>query len=89
VPGLLDGALAGHQFVDHVEAQYIGGLRVTAGGDLAAGAVHHGQSGQRLAGGRGHDRGGVGVLMGVDTDDDLHKLCQHVHCVVLLARKLT
>src|SRR5215203_4959262 len=40
VPGLLHGALAGYQLMDHVEAEHVGRLRVAAGGDLAPGAVH-------------------------------------------------
>ena len=44
-----------------------------AGGQLqellvAVGGGGHGQVGQGLAGGCGQDRGGVGVLVGVDTD---------------------
>ena len=35
----------------------------------------HGQVGQGLAGGCGHDRGGMGVLVGVDADDDLDGVC--------------
>jgi hypothetical protein len=40
-----------------------------------------GQVGQGLAGGRGQDRGGVGLLVGVDADDDLDGVCQHGHRV--------
>jgi hypothetical protein len=32
-------------------------------------------------GGRGHDGEGVGVLVGVDPDDDIDNLCQRGHCV--------
>jgi hypothetical protein len=48
-----------------------------------------GQVGQGLAGGRGEGRGGVGLLVGVDADDDLDGVCQHGHRVVLLARRMT
>jgi len=41
----------------------------------------HGHLGDHRAGGRGYDRGGVGVLVGVDADDDLDGVCQHVHRV--------
>jgi pimeloyl-ACP methyl ester carboxylesterase len=30
---------------------------------------------------RGHDRGGVGVLVGVDPDDDIDEVCQHSHAL--------
>ena len=33
------------------------------------------------AGGRDHNRGGVGVLVGVDPDDEVHQLCQHGHAL--------
>jgi hypothetical protein len=39
----------------------------------------HGHLGEDRAGGGGHDRGGVGVLVGVDPDDELDDLCQHRH----------
>ena len=32
-------------------------------------------------GGRGHDGEGVGVLVGVDPDDDIDNLCQHGHAL--------
>ena len=32
---------------------------------------------QNGSGSRGDDRGGVGVLMRVDADDDLDQLCEH------------
>jgi hypothetical protein len=35
---------------------------------VAVGSGGHGQAGQALAGGRGQDRGGVGVLVGVDAN---------------------
>jgi hypothetical protein len=41
----------------------------------------HGRLGDHGAGGGRDDRGGVGVLVGVDADDDLDELCQHVHRV--------
>jgi hypothetical protein len=31
----------------------------------------------------GHDRRSVGVLVGVDPDDDIHKVCQHGHALTL------
>jgi hypothetical protein len=40
-------------------------------------------------GGRGHDGEGVGVLVGVDPDDDIDEVCQHGHCVDSLARRPT
>jgi hypothetical protein len=45
--------------------------------------------GDHRTGGGGHDRSGVGVLVGVDPDDELDDLCQHGHRVVLLARTST
>jgi hypothetical protein len=51
---------------------------------VAVGSGGHGQAGQALTGGRGQDRGGVAVLVGVDADDDLDGVCQHGHRVVLL-----
>jgi hypothetical protein len=41
----------------------------------------HGCLGDHGTGGRGYDCGGVGVLVGVDPDDELDGVCQHVHCV--------
>jgi hypothetical protein len=37
--------------------------------------------GEHRPGGGGYDRGGVGVLVGVDPDDELDCVCQHVHRV--------
>jgi hypothetical protein len=41
-----------------------------------------GLGGQDPAAGRGHHRGGVGVLVGVHADDDLDQICQdgHAYC---------
>jgi hypothetical protein len=44
---------------------------------IASGVGRHGRLGQHRAGGRGDDRGGVGVFVGVDADDDLDLLCEH------------
>jgi hypothetical protein len=44
----------------------------------------HGQRGQDLAGRCGQNRGGVGVLVGVDADDDLDGVCQHGHALCSL-----
>jgi hypothetical protein len=43
---------------------------LVAGRGSGHGHGHHG-----LAGGRGHNRRGVGVLVGVDADDDLDGVC--------------
>jgi hypothetical protein len=47
------------------------GVAVRVGGDRRAG--------QHPAGAGIDDRGGVGVLVGVDADDDLDQFCQHGH----------
>jgi hypothetical protein len=54
------------------------GVAVRVGVDGAF--VEHG------AGGRVDHRGGVGVLVGVDTDDDVDDLCQHGHAFSLPGR---
>jgi hypothetical protein len=41
----------------------------------------HGHLLNECPGGRGHDRGGVGVFVGVDPDDELDDLCQHGHAL--------
>jgi hypothetical protein len=41
----------------------------------------HARLGERRASDGGHDRGGVGLLVGVDPDDELDEVCQHVHRV--------
>jgi hypothetical protein len=43
------------------------------------GLDRHGRQG--LASGRHDDRRGMGVLVGVDPDDELDEVCQHVHGV--------
>jgi hypothetical protein len=48
---------------------------------IAGWGSRHGHLLDYRAGGRGHHRGGVGVLVGVDADDDLDGVCQHVHRV--------
>jgi hypothetical protein len=50
-------------------------VRVCVDGELTDGGAGRGH----------HDRGGVGVLVGVDADDDVDELCEHGHCVLLLA----
>jgi hypothetical protein len=37
--------------------------------------------GDHRPGGGGHDRGGVGLFVGVDPDDELDDLCQHGHAL--------
>ena len=41
----------------------------------------HRHLGDDRASGRSHDRGSVGVFVGVDPDDELDEACQHVHRV--------
>jgi len=41
----------------------------------------HGCLLEHRTGGRGHDRGGVGVFVGVDPDDELDQVCQHGHAL--------
>jgi hypothetical protein len=65
--------------------------RAAAAGDVRAGELQqlpvagrggrHGCLGDHGTGGRGYDGGGVGVLVGVDADDELGGVCQHVHRV--------
>jgi hypothetical protein len=43
----------------------------------------HGLLGEDGTGGCRDDRGGVGVFVGVDADDDLDLLCEHGNCVLL------
>lgn len=51
----------------------------------AVGAGVDGEIVEHRAGGRVDDRGGVGVLVRVDAEDDVHDLCETGHCVLLLA----
>jgi hypothetical protein len=46
---------------------------------IAIGICGHRHLGQHAAGACVDDRGGVGVFVGVDADDDLDQLCQHGH----------
>ena len=41
----------------------------------------HGRLGDDPAADCLNDRGGVGVLVGVDPDDDIHEVCQHGHAL--------
>lgn len=51
---------------------------------VATGVGVHRQLGKHTAGGRVHDRGGVGVLVGVDPDDDIDHVGKTGHRVHLL-----
>jgi hypothetical protein len=48
---------------------------------VASRGCRHGHLLNERPGGRGHDGGGVGVFVGVDPDDELDGVCQHVHRV--------
>jgi hypothetical protein len=47
--------------------------------DVAVGVGGHGHPGQHATGAGIEHRGGMGVFVGVDADDDLDQLCQHGH----------